>query len=99
MKDANDGDFGKFFYDGLHFSQDGHAFVLKSLLEKIDQDLSDIAVKPDPITGQENNSGSTCEGIPSSGPYHDHIDHTCWEKSFSNDDDGPPAKRTKAGDS
>jgi hypothetical protein len=82
MKGGGD-DFGKFFYDGLHFSKEGHAFVLDKLLDAIQTHFPDLAVTPDPITGQENNSGSKCNGIPTSGPYHDHIDHTCWETAFA----------------
>jgi lysophospholipase L1-like esterase len=75
-------DFGRFFTDGLHFSKEGHSFVLTKLQETISKELPEVAVSKDPHTGQCNNSGSSCPGIPSSGPYHDHIDHSCFEKAF-----------------
>eukprot|EP00934_Nitzschia_sp_Nitz4_P005912 Nitzschia sp. Nitz4//scaffold88_size82704//39945//41126//NITZ4_005293-RA/size82704-processed-gene-0.67-mRNA-1//-1//CDS//3329559497//5902//frame0 len=76
------GDFGPFFYDGLHFSDEGQDFVLKEVLETISTHFPALHVKPDPDNLQPNNSGSSCEGIPSSGPYHDHIDHTNPAASF-----------------
>jgi lysophospholipase L1-like esterase len=81
MKDAVD-DFGQFFYDGLHFSQAGHEFVLGLLVEAIESNFPTLHVVPDPITGQLNNSGSRCDGIPSSGPYHDQIDSTKPDEAF-----------------
>lgn len=98
MKDAVD-DFGKFFYDGLHFNKDGHEIVLQSLLEAIESNFPSLAVTPDPITGQENNSGSKCEGIPNSGPYHDQIDYTKPKEAFrSTEVEQPGAKRQKTDD-
>jgi lysophospholipase L1-like esterase len=94
MKDKGGDDFGIFFSDGLHFSKEGHHFVLDNLLEATEASLKSVSVTLDPITGQENNSGSSCEGIPSSGPYHDHIDHSCWEKAFETIME-PEAKRSK----
>ena len=95
MKDAVD-DFGIFFYDGLHFNKDGHEIVLKSLLEAIESNFPSLAVTPDPLTGQPNNSGSKCEGIPNSGPYHDHIDHNKPKEPFlSTEVEQPGAKRQK----
>jgi lysophospholipase L1-like esterase len=99
MNDDDGGDFGKFLSDGLHFSKEGNAFVLKQLLATLSKEFPSLSVTPDPITGQENNSGSSCEGITSSGPYHDEIDSTCWEKIFEKKDDAtteePEAKRAK----
>lgn len=81
MKDSVD-DFGIYFYDGLHFNQTGHEFVLKHLLQAIETNFPALHVTPDPLTGQPNNSGSKCEGIPSSGPYHDEIDSTKPHEAF-----------------
>jgi lysophospholipase L1-like esterase len=94
MKGEKGNDFGKYFYDGLHFNKVGHDFVLKHLLEALEKNFPSISVTPDPITGQENNSGSKCEGMPSSGPYHDQIDHTSCEKAFVAEDE-PSAKRAE----
>ena len=98
MQEGNDRDFGKYFYDGLHFNKEGHDFVLKHLLEAIEAHYPNLYVSPDPITGQENNSGSKCHGIKSSGPYHDQIDHKDYEKAFETTKelkDEPPFKRSK----
>ena len=89
------GDIGRFFYDGLHFSKEGHDFVLLLLLEQIKSEFPAIYVTPDAFTGQENNSGSSCPGIASSGPYHDKIDHTNWEKAFETEEEEPDTKRAK----
>ena len=91
------GDFGTYLSDGLHFSKEGHDFVLNELLEAISKEFPDLYVTSDPITGQENNSGSTCSMIPNSGPYHDEIDSTCFEKAFEkkSDKEEPEAKRAK----
>jgi lysophospholipase L1-like esterase len=75
-------DWGKFFTDGLHFSKDGHEFVELQIQKTIDTKLPSLFVTPDPVTRQNNNSGSSCPSIKSSGPYHDHIDHLSWEKAF-----------------
>lgn len=82
MKEDGAGHFGRFLWDGLHFSKEGHDFVLENLLKRIAKEYPSIYVNPDPFTEQENNSGSKCEGIPSSGPYHDQIDHVDWKTSF-----------------
>lgn len=100
MQEAVD-DFGKFFCDGLHFSKAGHDIVLEHLLKAIETNFPALAVTPDPITGQPNNSGSKCERIPSSGPYHDHIDHTKHQDAFqdmSSEMVPPGAKRQKTED-
>ena len=77
-----DDGFGKFFWDGLHFSKEGHNFVLEALLGAIQTEFPSLSVTPDRFTGQANNSGSSCEGIPSSGPYHDKINHVNPSESF-----------------
>jgi lysophospholipase L1-like esterase len=68
-------DYGRFFCDGLHFSSQGHKFLGDLLLESIRQHYPELAIVPDPITGQFNNSASQ-SALPSLGPYHDEIDHT-----------------------
>jgi lysophospholipase L1-like esterase len=84
MKEAGgeDDGFGKFLSDGLHFSSEGHDFVLKVLLEAIETHYPALAVIPDPVTGQSNNISSKCEALENSGPYHDEIKHNEWEKAF-----------------
>ena len=84
-------DWGKFFTDGLHFSKDGHDFVLSQILKTIDTELPSLFVTPCPVTGAKNNSGSSCPSLKSSGPYHDHIDHSSWEKAFGKE----PSTRAK----
>lgn len=81
MKDG-DGDFGKFLWDGLHFSELGQKFVFEQLTLAIKTHFPGIAVRPDQITGQPNNSSSRCQDIPNNGPYHDDIDYKEWEKAF-----------------
>lgn len=81
MKNTPD-DFGKYFYDGLHFNQTGHQLLLESVLLAIQSNFPTLYVHPDPITGQANNSGSKCQDIPSSGPYHDQIDSSNHEEAF-----------------
>ena len=63
--------FGKFLSDGLHFSKEGHDFVFNQLLATIAKHYPTLAVAPCPVTGQPCNSGSSCEGLPTSGTYHD----------------------------
>ena len=72
----------RFFYDGLHFSPDGHIFVAEALLQVIADQLPEWKVEADTLTGQWANSGSKCAGLPSGGPYHDEIDHKDPQKAF-----------------
>lgn len=81
MKDS---EFGKYLWDGLHFSKEGHEFVSKQLFTFMEHNYPELYVTPDPITGQENNSGSKCPDVHSSGPYHDEIDSEDYKTSFSN---------------
>jgi hypothetical protein len=82
MRKDGDGDFGKFLWDGLHFSKQGHDFVEQQLLRFIKMNFPNIYVTPCPITGQENNSGSCCPDVANSGPYHDEIDSKEYKNSF-----------------
>lgn len=84
MIQAGGGDqgFGKFLSDGLHFGPLGHDFVLQAVLNAIKTNFPNLAVEPCPATGQPSNSGSSCQALPSSGPYHDEIKYKEWEKSF-----------------
>ena len=103
-------DFGIYFHDGLHFSPQGHEFVYQSLLQLIETQVPTLHVTKDKYTGQWNNSGTTCgAGLISSGPYHDSINHTCYNDAFDkdyqekyhtnttngNDDDEPEPKRQR----
>lgn len=72
-----------FFWDGLHFSKEGHDFVAQQLLGSIATNYPEITVTVDSFTNQFNNSGSICKGLPSWGPYHDQIDYKNIDKSFS----------------
>ena len=97
-------DFGRYFHDGLHFSEEGHKFVELQVLLTIQEDLQNLEVIPDPITKQFNNSGSKCSGIVSSGPYHDKIVHNNWMAAFEQTsgskappEDEPSAKKPKVG--
>ena len=77
--------FGKFLSDGLHFSPAGHDYVAEVVFQVI-QEYPELAVKPCPMTGQPNNSGSTSSNLlPSSGPYHDEINPKEWEKAFDSE--------------
>ncbi|CAJ1947689.1 unnamed protein product [Cylindrotheca closterium] len=96
--------FGKYLWDGLHFSSEGHDFVLEKLLAFIEKHHPSMSVKIDEVTKQPNNSGTVCTGIPNSGPYHDEIDHENWKKSFGDfqiktDDSSPPRKKAKTEES
>jgi hypothetical protein len=75
-------DFGSFLSDGLHFNPAGHDFVGDQIFQAIDKYFPELTVHPDPATGQPNNSGSSCQALPSSGPYHDDINHKEWEEAF-----------------
>lgn len=81
MLEATD-DFGRFLSDGLHFNRAGHDFVGEHVLQAIEKYFPELGVRPDPVTGQPNNAGSTCQTLESSGPYHDEIDDTRWEVAF-----------------
>lgn len=74
--------FGRFLSDGLHFSKEGHDLVFDRLVAAIEAHFPGLAVRPDPGTGQPNNSGSRCVDLRSSGPYHDEIDSKEWERAF-----------------
>lgn len=78
-----DDDWGRFFYDGLHFSKEGNDFVANALLKVIHQQLPHLQVSPCPITSQYGNSASFCPQLPQSGPFHDEIDHTNPSEAFS----------------
>ena len=95
--------FGKYLWDGLHFSSEGHDFVCEKLLAFIDKHHPKLSVKIDEHTKQPNNSGTVCLGIPNSGPYHDEIDHENWKKSFADfkgkADLSPPKKKAKTEES
>jgi len=71
--EEEDATLGAYFYDGLHFSPAGHAFVYQLLLKTIAQHFPDLIVTPCPVTAQANNSGAVCPGIPTNGPHHDAI--------------------------
>jgi isoamyl acetate esterase len=73
---------GSFLSDGLHFNQAGQEFVGKHLLQAIDRYFPELAVAPDPVMLQPNNSGSMCVALKSSGPYHDEINPEEWETAF-----------------
>ena len=76
-------DVSRFFWDGLHFSEEGHKFVSTALADAIRTHFPSLEVKPCSITGQFNNSSSACEDIPTSGPYHDAIkSKRKWEEAF-----------------
>lgn len=74
--------FGKFLSDGLHFGPLGHHFVFEEAVKAIETNFPNLAVHPDSTTGQPNNSGTSCEDLPNSGPYHDEINYKEWEKAF-----------------
>jgi lysophospholipase L1-like esterase len=81
--DDHDGEgYGRYLSDGLHFNQAGHRFVFEELVGAIERHFPGLAVTPDPVTGQPNNSASTCPDLESSGPYHDEINYKSWETAF-----------------
>lgn len=82
LEAAGDDDFGQYLSDGLHFNQKGHDFVGQQVLHSIEEHFPELAIHPDPMTGQPNNSGSSCQGLPSSGPHHDEINPEEWESAF-----------------
>lgn len=71
-----------FFYDGLHFSDDGNDFVGSAILDTIYDKLPQMVVEPCPYTKQYANSSSACPTLQPSGPYHDEIDHTNPSAAF-----------------
>lgn len=74
---------GKYLSDGLHFGPRGHHYVLDQVLAAIKTHFPNLAVHPDSKTGQPNNIASSCQDLPSSGPYHDEINYKEWEKAFN----------------
>jgi isoamyl acetate esterase len=70
---ADETAWGEYFYDGLHFSSAGQQFVATHVLNAINEHFPDLAVVPDPVTGQWCNSGSQCPALSPNGPYHDEI--------------------------
>jgi isoamyl acetate esterase len=70
---ADENAWGEYFYDGLHFSSAGQQFVARQVLDAINEHFPDLAVVPDPVTGQWCNSGSQCPALSPNGPYHDEI--------------------------
>jgi isoamyl acetate esterase len=70
---ADETAWGEYFYDGLHFSSAGQQFVATQVLHAINEHFPDLAVVPDPVTGQWCNSGSQCPALSPNGPYHDEI--------------------------
>jgi lysophospholipase L1-like esterase len=77
-----DAKWDRFFYDGLHFTKEGNAFVFEALFETIQSHYPDLTVTADPVTQQWCNSASSCPSLPQSGPYHDEIDHKNPAKAF-----------------
>jgi lysophospholipase L1-like esterase len=92
-KDDED-DWGRFFYDGLHFSKQGHDFVGTALVQAIHEAAAfgdELRVVADARTGQWCNSASVCplalkngggSGASGGGPYHDEIDATDPDRAF-----------------
>lgn len=74
-------DIGPYFYDGLHFSGNGHEVVFEYLLKAIGEHFPELKVLPCAATGQWGNSASKCS-LPAHGPYHDEIDHTQIDEAF-----------------
>eukprot|EP00536_Pseudo-nitzschia_multiseries_P013786 jgi/Psemu1/310276/fgenesh1_kg.615_\ len=79
---SDEEDIGRFFWDGLHFSQTGQKFVYEALSKAISTEFPGLAVRPCPVTGQFNNSSSACDNIVNSGPYHDELNGKDWTKAF-----------------
>lgn len=76
-------DVSRFFWDGLHFSETGHAFVSEALEKAIHTHFPTLEVRPCSATGQFNNSGSACNDLVTSGPYHDQIkSKKTWQEAF-----------------
>lgn len=73
----------RFFYDGLHFSNEGNEFVAEAILTTISNNFPELAVKPCAITKQYANSASSCHSLKQSGPFHDEIDHTNPSSAFT----------------
>lgn len=76
-------DVSEYFWDGLHFSEAGHKFVASAVTKAIHTHYPSLEVRPCSITGQFNNSGSACDDLENSGPYHDAIKgKRTWEEAF-----------------
>jgi hypothetical protein len=78
-------DWAALLHDGLHFSQAGHAWLGPTVVHAIQTNFAELTVSPDPKTGQFGNSASLCPLIPGNleAPFHDEIDHTNVEASFT----------------
>jgi len=73
----------RFFYDGLHFSAEGHVCVGDAIVDCINDNFPDFKVEADAKTGQWGNSASKCAALTSDGPFHDEIDHRNAEEAFA----------------
>ena len=82
MLDEGGDDYGKYFYDGLHFSSTGHDFVGHAVVEAIAKAYPELSVQPDGKTGQYCNSSSHCPALTRYAPYHDEINVPDIDKAF-----------------
>lgn len=64
---------GRFLYDGLHFSREGQDLVWRELRSTIAEHFAELAVQPDERTGSFDNSGSAAKALPPHLPWHDAI--------------------------
>jgi len=85
----------EFLSDGLHLSPKGGEFVADVIVRCIGDAFPELAVRPCAHTGSYGNSGSSCDGIPTDGPWHDQIDYKNYAQAFSASDE-PKTKKIKA---
>mmetsp|Transcript_72106 Transcript_72106/g.182314 ORF Transcript_72106/g.182314 Transcript_72106/m.182314 type:complete len:272 (-) Transcript_72106:79-894(-) len=70
---SSDQPWGRFFYDGLHLSEEGNKLVFRELLALVGERFPDLVVEPCCHTGKRDNSGSSCAALRPHLPFHDAI--------------------------
>ena len=75
-------DWESYFWDGLHFTNSGSAYVSKVILQTIAEHYPALSVTPCPFSKLWGNSGSRCEGLLKDGPWHDEIDYRNHKDAF-----------------
>lgn len=64
---------GRYFYDGLHLSQEGNQLVFEELLHVVRDRFPQVSVEPCRFSGKRDNSGSVSKGLLPHMPWHDAI--------------------------
>jgi len=96
---ADEQPWGRFFYDGLHLSQEGNQVVFDELLRVIGDRFPQVLVQPCRFTGKRDNSSSCSTALLPHMPWHDAISLDNQGTIFKEPADGATAdaKRPRVG--